>query len=102
LTRSILFVAATLLSTSACRDGLPGPETNVASRSAFAAQRDRARARTPSFDADRALAPSWARRGTANQAAGEPGGSTPAATPTMEGAGGAWAGAKGTISLEAK
>ncbi len=104
MTRSILFVAATILTTSACRQAQPGPDTNVANRSAFEARRDSEPERTQAFGADEALAPSSARLGNATQAVWEGGGSTPDAVPAMDGAGagGAWAGAKGNISLEAK
>lgn len=102
--RSILLV---FLLAGGCRKAHLGPDTNVAYKNAFAAQRESEPERTPTFGADDAKAAVASRRATKGKA----GGSTMPAPgsilmPSLGGdaaaSGGAWQGAKGAMSLEAK
>lgn len=97
-----------LVVTSACRASHLGPDTFVASRAAFSAQRASDPDRTPTFGADDAKATLAAARRSDK---GKAGGSTmpapgsilmPSAGAGDSGSSGAWQGAKGNMSLEAK
>lgn len=104
--RTALFATIALL--AACRTKHLGPDTNTASREAWAAQRQSEPENTPAFNADDAHRTNSVRRGEQKQ----PGSPTvtsgaallPGAIMTTTGGGGtgAWPGAKGNISLEAK
>lgn len=90
----------------ACGSAHLGPDTNVANRAAFAAQRDSDPAVKPTFGADDARATNAARRGTSGKAgsstAPAPGSISMPASMSSGSSSGAWQGAKGNISLEAK
>jgi len=99
--RSLLI--ASLLVTSACRVNHLGDEHGKASRAAWSAQRESDPENTPTFTADDAKATNATRRSDKGKA----GGSTAPAPgsilmPASGGSGGAWQGAKGNMSLEAK
>ena len=105
--RSLAIVIA-VLAAGGCRRSHLGPDTNVAYKSAFAAQRESEPERTPAFGADDAKAAIASRRASKGKA----GSSTMPAPGSIlmpslggdagGGGGGAWQGAKGAMSLEAK
>jgi len=100
--RSLLF--ASLVVVTACSQAHLGPDTNVAYREAFAAQRESEPKHSPEFGADDARATNAARRGEKPKAAAPApsgGGSLMPIAPIST-SGGAWQGAKGNMSLEAK
>jgi hypothetical protein len=106
--RKALFASVALL--AACRTQHLGADTNVASREAWAAQRESDPEKTPTFTSDDAKRTNSVRRGEQKQP-GTPSVSAGAAllpaaimssTGSNGGGGGAWPGAKGNISLEAK
>lgn len=89
----------------ACGSAHLGPDTNTANRAAFAAQRDSDPAEKPAFGADDARATNAARRSTKGKAGGSTApapGSISQPNSMSSGSSGAWQGAKGNISLEAK
>ena len=103
------------LALGACGATHLGPDTNVAHRAAFAAQRDSQPAREPVFGADDARGTMAARRGDKVKHGGGAGGVAAAAGGLLPAAllgggaggaggsgGGAWQGAQGKMSLEAK
>ena len=99
--RSILF--ASLVVVTACSQAHLGPDTNVAYREALAAQRESDPKHSPEFGADDAHTTNAARRGEKPKGAAAPtssGGSFLQTTPITSS--GAWQGAKGNMSLEAK
>jgi len=99
-----------LVAVSGCRATHLGSDTNVASRAAWSAQRSSEPERTPTFGADDAKATLASRR----SGKGKAGGSTAPAPGSIlmpsgssggegdSGSTGAWQGAKGNMSLEAK
>jgi hypothetical protein len=98
-----------LMSVSACRAAHLGDDTFVANRAALAAQRDSDPERTPTFGADDAKATLSARRSDKGKAGGStmpaPGSilmPAPTAPANGDASSGAWQGAKGNMSLEAK
>lgn len=100
--RTFMFASLTLL--AACRTKHLSEDTNVAYRAAFAAQRASDPDRTPEFGVDDAARTGAVRRGEATKAgaAAAPGAALlPDASMSMS-SGGAWPGATGSISLEAK
>jgi len=101
-----IYLIAPLLFFVACRTSHLGPDTSAAYHAAFDAQRASAPAKTPTFGADDARAINAARRGDKGKAgsstAPAPGSiSLPSPSSGMGGAG-AWQGAQGSMSLEAK
>jgi hypothetical protein len=90
----------------ACGSAHLGPDTNVANRSAFAAQRDSDPAEKPTFGADDAYATNAARRASKGKAgsstAPAPGSISAPGSLSSGSSSGPWQGAKGNISLEAK
>ncbi|MDX2090214.1 MAG: hypothetical protein SFX73_20310 [Kofleriaceae bacterium] len=104
--RTILFASVALL--SACRTRHLSPDTNVASREAWAAQRQSDPEKTPTFGADDAKRTNAVRRGDPKQGGGTTVTSGAALLPgaimstTNGGGAGQWPGAKGNITLEAK
>lgn len=84
-----------------CRKTHLGPDTGVAYRAAFSAQRDSDPERKPTFRAADAKATAAARRGDKKPAATAATSSSTITVPMGDG-GGAWQGAQGPISLEAK
>ena len=98
-------IVTSLLFASACRINHLGAEHGVASRTAWAAQRESDPERKPQFGADDAKAANAARRTDKGKAGGstEPApGSILISPPTSSGTSGGWQGAKGNMSLEAK
>lgn len=98
-----LFVCGLLV--TGCRTQHLGPDTNVAYREAFTAQRASDPERTPTFGVDDARATNAARRTDKGKAGGStlpaPGSIlTPMSSPATSS--GAWPGAKAPMSLEAK
>jgi hypothetical protein len=109
--RTLLLVSVVLATASGCRKNHLGPDTNVAYRTAFAAQRTSEPDRAPTFGADDAKASLASRRTSKGKAGAStmpaPGsilmpslgaGAGNAAPPSS----GGWPGAKGSMSLEAK
>lgn len=101
-----IYLIAPLIFFFACRTTHLGPATNVAYRAAFDAQRASTPEKTPTFGADDARAINATRRGDRGKAGGStapaPGSiSLPSPSGSM-GGGGAWQGAQGSMSLEAK
>ena len=90
----------------ACGSAHLGPDTNEAYRAAFAAQRDSDPAEKPEFGADDARATNAARRSSSGKAgastAPAPGSISAPMSLSSGSSSGAWQGAKGNISLEAK
>ncbi len=98
-------IVSSLLFASACRINHLGPDHAVASRAAWAAQRESDPERTPQFGADDAKAANAARRSDKGKAGGSTApapGSILMPMPSASGGNGAWQGAKGNMSLEAK
>ncbi len=99
-----LLVTFTAFAVAACRHQHLGPDTGVAYREALDAQRESEPSREPTFGADVAHGTMAARKG--GKGAGSS--STPAASEalvvpmTSTSSSGAWPGASGNISLEAK
>ena len=100
-----IYFVAPLLFLIACRTAHLGPDTNEAARAAWEAQRESAPQKTPTFGAEDARAINAARRAEKGKA----GASTAAAPGSISlpsgsaiGATGAWPGAQGSMSLEAK
>jgi hypothetical protein len=88
-----------------CRTPHLGPDTNVASREAFAAQRASDPERTPTFGVDDARSTNAARRTDKGKAGGSTmpaPGSILMPVSSSTGAAGAWPGARAPISLEAR
>lgn len=98
--RTFLFASLALL--AACRTKHLSDDTNVAYRAAFAAQRASDPERTPEFGVDDAKRTDAARRGDATKPAAAPGAALLPVAPMSLSSGGAWPGATGSISLEAK
>jgi hypothetical protein len=111
LSLSLSLLVALALGATGCRRAHLGDDTGRAYRDALAAQRDGAPAAAPTFDAGHARDALAARRGKAS------GGGAPAAGPSTitlpmpaaggaggagGASGGAWPGATGNITLEAK
>jgi hypothetical protein len=90
----------------ACGSAHLGPDTNVAHRAAFAAQRESDPADKPVFGVDDARATNAARRSASGKAgsstAPAPGSISMPTSQSSSSSSGAWQGAKGNISLEAK
>jgi hypothetical protein len=90
----------------ACGSAHLGPDTNVAYRNAFAAQRASDPAEKPTFGVDDARATNAARRSTGGKAgtstAPAPGSISLPTSMSSGTSSGPWQGAKGNISLEAK
>lgn len=86
-----------------CRKTHLGPRTGDAYRAGFAAQRDSEPERTPAFRAADAKATMAARRGDKKAGGSSSTTSSSSSTVTVPmGDGGAWQGAQGPITLEAK
>lgn len=101
-----LYFLAPLIFFVACRTSHLGPDTSAAYHAAFEAQRASTPTKTPTFGAEDARAINAARRGEKGKAgastAPAPGSiSLPSPSGSM-GGGGAWQGAQGSMSLEAK
>ena len=96
---------SSLLFASACRINHLGADHGKASRDAWAAQRESDPEETPTFTADDAKATTAARRSDKGKAGGSTApapGSILMPAPGGASGGGAWQGAKGNMSLEAK
>jgi hypothetical protein len=98
--RTFLFASLALL--AACRTKHLSDDTNVAYRAAFAAQRASDPDRTPEFGVDDAARTDAARRGETTKPGAVSGAALLPVAPMSQSSGGAWPGATGSISLEAK
>lgn len=100
-----VYLVAPLLFLLACSAAHLGPDTSAAYHAAFAAQRVSDPANKPTWSSEDARAINAARRGEKGKAGASTApvpGSISLPSPSAMGGAGAWQGAQGSISLEAK